>query len=270
MAAEIATGERIVPADLRSPYDRLLFMKHVFSYEYASSLLKGKTNALEIGCGEGYGVEILARCVKKLTAVDRDRDAVDHASGTYKLPNVSFVCTAGASLPFPDGHFDAVSCLQVIEHIDDDRAFAVELHRLLSPGGTAVIITPNRDYRLIPGQKPWYRHHVREYSPAQLRDLLAAAGFRVELFSLEESDAVYEIERGVAQLASRLARWDTLDLARFVPYAVRRRIISVFNALRGVRETLGGSNGFTMKDFSVSPNFRNSADIIAVCTKANA
>lgn len=269
MAAEIATGERIVPADLRSPYDRLLYMKHVFSYEHAASLLKGRKNVLEIGCGEGYGVKTLSRSVEKLTAVDRDPHAVEHASETYPFPNVSYVCASGGELPFPAGHFDGISCLQVIEHIEDDQRFAYELFRLLAPGGTAVIVTPNRDYRLLPAQKPWYRHHVREYSPAQLRGLLSGAGFTVELFSLEESDTVFAIERGVARLASRLALWDKLGLARVVPYSVRRAIITVFNAIRGVRGTSPQAACCTMSDFSVSANFANSADIVAVCVKEN-
>jgi SAM-dependent methyltransferase len=52
-----------------------------------------------------------------------------------------------AELPFEDGEFDALLCSHVLEHLDDDRPALLELARVLSPGGTALILVPT-DSRL--------------------------------------------------------------------------------------------------------------------------
>src|SRR3546814_5605750 len=46
--------------------------------------------------------------------------------------------------------------------------FRAEARRILKPGGTLVVITPDRKNRLLPGQKPWNRWHVREYGMSDL------------------------------------------------------------------------------------------------------
>ena len=46
-------------------------------------------------------------------------------------------------LPFPDGAFDVVTCLEGIEHMHDPRALIREFHRLLRPGGRLALSTPN-------------------------------------------------------------------------------------------------------------------------------
>jgi len=46
-------------------------------------------------------------------------------------------------LPYPDSHFDLVSCIETIEHLENFRALLREIHRILRPGGIAIITTPN-------------------------------------------------------------------------------------------------------------------------------
>ena len=49
------------------------------------------------------------------------------------------------SLPVPDALFDAVIAAEVIEHLENPRAMARELFRILTPGGTAIVSTPNNE-----------------------------------------------------------------------------------------------------------------------------
>jgi len=78
-------------------------------------------------------------------------------------------------LDLPDAAFDGAVCGEVLEHLDDDRAGAAELARVLRPGGLLVASVPANPFRY-----DWTDHwagHRRRYTAAGLHDLLAGAGF---------------------------------------------------------------------------------------------
>lgn len=79
--------------------------------------------------------------------------------------------------------FDQILCLEVIEHIQDDRAVVRELAALLKPNGTLMISTPYLHYRGMEGDRISAVEdggHVRwGYDLAQLRELAAQAGLQV-------------------------------------------------------------------------------------------
>jgi SAM-dependent methyltransferase len=54
------------------------------------------------------------------------------------------VVAAGEHLPYPDGAFDAVACLDVLEHVADVEAVLMEMYRVLRPGGIVLTTVPNR------------------------------------------------------------------------------------------------------------------------------
>ena len=81
-------------------------------------------------------------------------------------------------LPFSDLFFDIVVCLDVLEHIIEDRLVASEIHRVLKPGGKFLVSVPED-----PGL--WSAHdvavnHVRRYSKAALIEVIGATGLRIE------------------------------------------------------------------------------------------
>ncbi|MCK4784918.1 MAG: methyltransferase domain-containing protein [Desulfobacteraceae bacterium] len=64
---------------------------------------------------------------------------------------------------FEDNTFDGVVSVEVIEHVPDDSAFVYQIHRILKPGGTFVLTTPNGEAR-----EKTYPDHVREYTRVEL------------------------------------------------------------------------------------------------------
>src|SRR6185295_188165 len=84
---------------------------------------------------------------------------------------------AGGRLPFRDAEFDRVVVVDMLEHVDDDRAFVLELARILKPGGRLVVNTPHlmdtrlRRIRHRLGQTDERHGHVR---PGYTAEALAA------------------------------------------------------------------------------------------------
>lgn len=140
---------------------------------------------LDIGCATGAntaamlakghhvrGVDISGNAITKYTARGFDGRTMDIAVG----------------LDFPDASFDLVFCSEVIEHLVRPDGLASEIHRVLRPGGSLVLSTPNSAfwvYRLlgIAGytlSELQHRMHLRFFSPASLTRLLRDAGFEME------------------------------------------------------------------------------------------
>jgi SAM-dependent methyltransferase len=81
------------------------------------------------------------------------------------------------SLPFANESVDAVICLEVLEHLEDDLGAVNEIARVLRPGGILVVSVPGgyyfADYLHLTGH---YRHYTRN----SLRELLEKAGLQLE------------------------------------------------------------------------------------------
>jgi SAM-dependent methyltransferase len=127
--------------------------------------------------GEYIGVDVSATAVEAARAGGLDARVIEDA----------------AALPFPDGSFDLVTCVEVLEHLfEPDRAVA-EIRRVLRPGGRLVCSAPNVAYwrlraNLLFGiwnplgderslQEPWRDPHLRFFTPRTLARMLREAGF---------------------------------------------------------------------------------------------
>src|SRR3546814_14320183 len=79
--------------------------------------------------------------------------AIAYAKSHYTNENLHFLkVQADSPLPYPAASFDVVLSFQVIEHVLDDDAYLREARRILKPGGTLVVLTPDRKNRLLPGR----------------------------------------------------------------------------------------------------------------------
>lgn len=106
--------------------------------DYFSSLLGGFTRGrfLEIGCGEGFLLSALDQDGK--FAVDLSTRAI---SAARTRAQAQFSVALAERLPFPDGHFDLVASVGVMEHFLDIGEATREIRRVLSPGGHYVALT---------------------------------------------------------------------------------------------------------------------------------
>jgi len=98
---------------------------------------------LDIGCGEGKMAVYLASTIgsREVYGVDIAPSYAEDARGMGV--HAEQVDVDHEALPFPDGHFTAIFCGEVIEHLVDPDHLLDEIHRVLAPQGVCVITTPN-------------------------------------------------------------------------------------------------------------------------------
>ena len=100
--------------------------------------------ALVDGCGVGMYVRGLHAQGARVWGLDVEYGHV--AEATLHAPDAGLCQAAGEALPFPAGAFDLVLSHEVIEHVQDDRAYMAEMVRVLASAGRAIIFCPNRLY----------------------------------------------------------------------------------------------------------------------------
>ncbi len=146
---------------------------------------------LDVGCGVGNSyAPVLAERAASYVGVDVSPGAVAAAQAAGLDARV---VQDAASLPFEDGSFDRVVCVEVLEHLFAPDAAAAEIRRVLRPGGRLIASVPNAAYwrlraDLLRGvfnptgdeqsvARPWRDPHVRFFTVETLRRMLLEAGF---------------------------------------------------------------------------------------------
>lgn len=211
------TTERLSPNRARTVEETVIDALHRFAYELVEEYARPTDRLLEIGFGEGYGSAIVEGWVADYVGVEVNKEAVTHAAERYQRPTASFMHYDGVRLPFSDASFDLTISFQVIEHVRDPEGFVGEARRVTEPGGSVLVVTPNRNYRLEAGERPWNRYHVREFSPGELRSVMETAFEIVEIFGIEGSPRMNEIEKSRVARVRKLARLDPLGLRYLLP-----------------------------------------------------
>ena len=142
--------------------------------------LPARAKILELGCGTGGNLDMLAR-FGEVAAMETDDTA--RAVALEKTAN-RFEIRAGRCpdrIPFAGQRFDLVCMMDVLEHIEEDVATLEALRGLLAPGGRALITVPA--YRWMWSKHDEFLHHKRRYTATELRRKAVGAGFRVTTLS---------------------------------------------------------------------------------------
>ena len=107
---------------------------------------RGKA-VLDLGCAGGFMAEALAARGAKVTGIDPAAGAIaaaqDHAAKVGH--SITYDVGVGEALPYGDAAFDAVVCVDVLEHVADLHRVLAEVARTLRPGGLFLFDTINRN-----------------------------------------------------------------------------------------------------------------------------
>jgi SAM-dependent methyltransferase len=145
-----------------------------FLKEICANLETDSPRILDVGCGTGANLEMLAR-FGNAEGVDVSTEALDFCRARG-LKNVRQ--GQAERLPFPDSSFDIVTALDVIEHLDDDTAGLSEMGRILRPGGRALLFVPA--FMFLWGVQDDVSHHRRRYTLSGLKQAVRKSGLVVE------------------------------------------------------------------------------------------
>lgn len=161
------TGERFIPRE-GGPE---IYYEHAHRYLLARSVAAGM-GVVDLASGEGYGAAWLAGVADRVVGVDIDPASVQHAEARYaRFSNLRFLVGDIHALPLADASVDIVTCFEAIEHVQDPRRVVEEVARILKPGGTLLVSTPNKAV-YTDAREYTNEFHVHEFYLQELRLLL--------------------------------------------------------------------------------------------------
>lgn len=255
MSRLLFTGERLHEGSALFAVD---VVRHRAAYAYAIDRARqqGGGRVLDLGCGTGYGTADLAAALGGVFAVDRiapDADA--------RHPDAHFLRADAGAIPLRPGSFDLVVSFQVVEHLVDPAPYLDTIARLLAPGGTALITTPNLTQS--DRENPF---HVKEYTADELSALLTGHFDAVEMLGVSATPApkAYYDER--LERIRKIVRIDPLGLRRVLPRNLVEGLFAAFAVVvrRGIQQS-DGLPDVTLDDFPIGAASHDSLDLMAVC-----
>jgi 2-polyprenyl-3-methyl-5-hydroxy-6-metoxy-1,4-benzoquinol methylase len=167
--------ERFDPA---TEAGKLIDADHRARYCWAAPAASGR-KVLDAGCGLGYGLKILlAAGASEVVGVDLDADTVAEARRRLNGDAGSVEQADIRDLQFDQGSFDLIVCFETIEHIEDPEGALAEFRRVLRPEGLLLLSSPDPDV-----YPPGNEHHVHEYKPEELVELVSRHFGEAESYS---------------------------------------------------------------------------------------
>jgi ubiquinone/menaquinone biosynthesis C-methylase UbiE len=154
----------------KKPYYYHEYRWYYIKFNFVSCDLPFKGSVLDVGCGVGH----FCRYVKarnpelKVYGIDFSPKGIKYGKKLARKSGTKIKLLIGDAqdLPFGDNVFDAVTSLDVIEHLDSPDKHLQEIKRVLKPQGKAYIVTPYKGRVATP------KDHVQEWTPKEFSQLL--------------------------------------------------------------------------------------------------
>jgi SAM-dependent methyltransferase len=228
------TGER--PMEGATP-DSLLAL-HDAGYREVIARL-GTGTVLDVGCGVGDETIRLTASGRRVIGVDYDPPTAIAAQARLGRSEpdegLTFAAMDGARVGLRDGSVDYVCSSHIIEHFVNPERHVAELARVLAPGGSAFVLTPNAPADF---ENPF---HVYLFEPDQLRSLLGLFFEDVEVLGLDGSPELKADFAARRASGERILKLDVFQLRRRMP---RSWYVGAYTrALPVVYKVLGRNSG---------------------------
>lgn len=160
---------------------------HRLKFERVRALMGQFDRHLDIACGPGTFLGSLGHSPDPGASVGIDLETRQLAFAQTRYGQArnidGFVAARADALPFANGSFDLVTCIELIEHIPSDtaRQLLAEIKRVMAPGGRLILTTPNyrSPWRLLEpivskiGAVDYRQEHITHYTHRRISQLLA-------------------------------------------------------------------------------------------------
>jgi len=164
-----APGARVTHEQLLRVYQR---------YRFAADYCRGK-DVLEVACGGGAGLGLLAEVARSVTAIDLDETNLAQAQTISERDEKIRVLHGDAQrLIFPDKSFDVVILYEAIYYLPNPDKFFAECRRVLRPEGRVLIGSANKEWEDFNPSL----YSTRYFSSAELADFMKGMGFQTQLY----------------------------------------------------------------------------------------
>ncbi len=141
------------------------------------ALRKDSACYMDVGCSSGYMIEDVMAAFPEALACGCDYFPAGLKQCNRRVPKIPLFQADITRAPVGESIFDAISCLNVLEHIQDDMAALRSMREMLKPGGLLALTVP-----LGPNLYDMFdeiHYHVRRYTLDEMREKLRSAGFEV-------------------------------------------------------------------------------------------
>jgi SAM-dependent methyltransferase len=147
--------------------------RHIVRAKLEALDLPATARLLDAGCGGGQTLDLLEEFGRPI-GIDPDAESVALA----RLRDHEVAIAALPDLPFDDDTFTACTCLDVLEHLEDDDAALAELARVTVASGALLVTVPA--YEALWSEHDEANEHLRRYRAGTLKRLALRTGWSVE------------------------------------------------------------------------------------------
>lgn len=218
---------RIASGDRAALEDYLLYRRHLFAYESALAKCQRVHNIVDVGCGLGFAMRHLRDHARLVIAVDVAETSL---RSLPLFPELIRLRSDALRLAVAPDSVDVLLAFQLIEHLPYDTVPTLinEVRRVLRPGGTAYITTPNARWRLRPGEPPRNPFHHFELSPSGVHELCQRVGIRREqLFGVIGTNGAHEVE--IERVTPKVGSTRLWRISQLAQRLVSARVRAMFN-----------------------------------------
>lgn len=156
-------------------------------HKFVAKMLSGTADVLDIGCGDGWGAQIVLPEVGRIRAFDNDTNLIEECRRNIRLDRLEFGLWDFRQGPLTAAPGEAAYLLDVLEHVAaaDEDAFLGHIAASLVPEGVCIVGMPSLESQKF-ASKPSRRGHVNCKTGPDLKATLARHFRHVFLFSMND------------------------------------------------------------------------------------
>ncbi len=245
--------------------NNVTYQRCQYAYEFAQAYIQGK-RVLDVGCGNGYGTALMAKSALEIVGLDYDAETVEQNKKAYgSISNISFKQAFIPPVPFEAESFDVITAFQFIEHIESRKEFLKECLRVLKPGGSLLVTTPNAVKSLA--RNPF---HVHEYTFAEMDSELKSLSADFELQGLNGNEAVNQYYAENGKFVRMILKWDIFKLHQRLPAGLLTKPYNLITNLmrKKLKDNVSQTSAISTKDFFLQKDNLDSCwDIYLIARK---